>query len=115
MATSALPVDVQRVNVTAVGVVQADPPPYDNTHTVEIYNRGATAIRFTFGDPTGLLPDYGGITVAPGAAYRCPLGTAAFRPGGRFALGTYNLIFNGAVANPDIEVHYFNGAGPVQP
>lgn len=113
MAISSDPIVICRVQTTAVSQVQADPAPYDNTNTIEVYNRGVVSIRFTakLYVAGARIADYAGITVPAGASYRWPIGTLFNRPCPAFVIDDYNMLLDSDVANPDIEVHYFNSSG----
>ena len=116
MATTHEDITVSRVQIPVPGTsVAADPAPFENTNTIEIYNRGATAIRFKTGVAGTTIADYQGITVAPGVAYRWPCGSAIYRPGARYDLVNRALIFDSDAPNLDVEVHYFNGSGSQSP
>ena len=64
MAISINTLDSQRVQVAAPGTsIAANPQPYENTHTIVVFNRGARVITVGIGTAGGAIAVGGGTEV----------------------------------------------------
>jgi len=113
MAISTNTFDNQRVQVAAPGTsVAANPQPYENTHTVIIYNRGANVVRVAIGTAGGAIAIGGGVEIPVGGAVTLAIGTVTNRAGGNFDAPARVLIFDAVVGAGDCVVTYLNSIGP---
>ena len=114
MAISTNTLDSQRVQVAAPGTsVAANPQPYDNTHTLVIYNRGTKVLTVGIGTAGGAIAVGAGTEVPVGGAITLAIGTNVNRAGGNFDAPGRVLIFDGAAGGPsDCIVTYLNSTGP---
>jgi hypothetical protein len=64
------------VQVAAAGTsVAASPQPYENTHTLIVYNRGAAVIRVAIGTAGGAIAIGGGVEIPAAGAITLAIGT----------------------------------------
>lgn len=112
MAISTNTMDSQRVQVAAPGTsVAANPQPYDNTHTLIVYNRGANVIRVGVGTAGGALAIGGGVEIPGAGAITLAIGTNVNRAGGNFDAGR-QLIFDASGGAADCILTFLNSIGP---
>lgn len=112
MATSKNTVDFQRVQVAAAGTsVNLSPQPYDNTHTVIFYNRGANPLLISFGVAGGTIAPGAGADLPVGAALTWALGSVTARPG---AVATA-IIIDSVGGAGDCSVQFVNSTQQVGP
>lgn len=113
MATSTNTMDSQRVQIPAPGfAVAANPQPYDNTHTIIIFNRGAKTLTVGIGTAGGAIAVGGGTEIPASGAITLAIGTVSTRAGGNFDPPGRVLIFDGAAgAIGDCIVTYLNSTG----
>jgi len=106
--------DNQRVQVAAPGTsVAANPQPYENTHTIVVYNRGARVITVGIGTAGGAIAVGGGTEVPVGGAITLAIGTNTNRAGGNFDPPGRVLIIDGAAGGgSDCILTYLNSIGP---
>jgi len=114
MAISTNTLDSQRVQVAAPGTsVAANPQPFDNTHTIVVYNRGARVITVGIGTAGGAIAVGGGTEVPVGGAITLAIGTNTNRAGGNFDPPGRVLIIDGAAGGgSDCLLTYLNSIGP---
>jgi len=115
MAISTNTVDFQRVQVAAPGTsVAASPQPYDNTHTVVFFNRGANTVRIGLGTPGGAIVIGGGAELPANASLTWSIGTIVNRAGGEF-LSSQRIIIDSVGGAGDVVIQYFNSTLAVSP
>ena len=104
--------DNQRVQVAAPGTsVAANPQPYENTHTLIVYNRGANPLRVAIGTPGGAIAIGAGLEVPASGAVTLAIGTNVNRAGGNFDVGR-ELIFDASGGAGDCVLTFLNSIGP---
>ena len=105
--------DSLRVQVAAPGTsVAANPQPFDNTHTVIIYNRGTKVITVAIGTAGGAIAIGGGLEIPASGAITLAIGTNTNRAGGNFDFPARVLIFDATGGAGDCIVTYLNAIGP---
>ena len=113
MAISTNTFDSLRVQVAAPGTsVAATPQPYENTHTIMAYNRGANVIRVAIGAAGGAIAIGGGVEIPAAGAVTLAVGTVTNRAGGNFDAPARVLIFDATGGAGDCVVTYLNSIGP---
>jgi hypothetical protein len=104
--------DSQRVQVAAPGTsVAASPQPYENTHTLIIYNRGANPLRVAIGTAGGAIAVGGGTEVPAAGAITLAIGTNTNRAGGNFDPPGRVLIFDATGGAGDCILTFINSIG----
>lgn len=112
MAISTNTLDSQRVQVAAPGTsVAANPQPYENTHTVIIYNRGTNVVRVAIGTAGGAIAIGSGLEVPAAGAITLAIGTNVNRAGGNFDTGR-QLIVDASGGAGDCILTFINSIGP---
>jgi len=112
MAISTNTLDSQRVQVAAPGTsVAASPQPYENTHTLVVYNRGANVVRVAIGTAGGAIAIGGGTEIPASGAITLAIGTSTNRAGGNFDAPGRVLIFDATGGAGDCIVTYLNSIG----
>jgi hypothetical protein len=113
MAISTNTLDVQRVQVAAPGTsVALNPQPYENTHTLVIYNRGTNVIRVGTGTAGGAIAVGAGTEIPASGALTLAIGTVTNRAGGNFDAGR-QLIVDSSGGAGDCIITFLNSIGPV--
>jgi hypothetical protein len=113
MAISTNTMDSQRVQVAAPGTsVAANPQPYENTHTLLVYNRGGNVIRVAIGTAGGAIAIGAGVEIPASSAITLAIGTTTNRAGGNFDPPGRVLVFDAAGGAGDAVVTYLNSIGP---
>lgn len=112
MAVSTNTIDFQRVQVAVAGVsVALSPQPFDNTHTVIFYNRGANPLIIGYGVAGGPIPPGSGADLPVGAALTWAVGTLQSRPGAVSRL----IIVDSVGGAGDVSVQLVNSISQVGP
>ena len=105
--------DSQRVQVAVPGTsVAASPQPYDNTHTLIVYNRGLTVIRVAIGAAGGTIAIGGGVEIPAAGAITLAIGTNVNRAGGNFDPPARILVVDSSGGAGDCVITYLNSVGP---
>lgn len=113
MAISTNTFDSLRVQVAAPGTsVAANPQPYENTHTILIYNRGANVVRIAIGTAGGAIAIGGGVEVPASSAVTLAIGTNVNRAGGNFDAPARILVVDSSGGAGDVVLTYLNSIGP---
>lgn len=113
MAISTNTMDSQRVQVAAPGTsVAASPQPYENTHTLIVYNRGTKTITVGIGTAGGAIAVGGGTEVPAAGAITLSIGTNTNRAGGNFDPPGRVLIFDATGGAGDCILTFINSIGP---
>ena len=112
MAISTNTLDSQRVQVAAPGTsIAANPQPYENTHTIIAYNRGANVVRVAIGTAGGAIAIGGGVEIPSSGAITLAIGTNVNRAGGNFDTGR-QLIVDASGGAGDCVLSFINSIGP---
>lgn len=112
MATSKNTVDFQRVQVAGAGTsVALATQPYDNTHTVIFFNRGANPLLISYGVAGGAIAPGAGADLPVGAALTWALGAVTSRPGGPAS----TIIVDSVGGAGDCSVQFINATQQVGP
>jgi hypothetical protein len=111
MAISVNTFDSVRVQIAVPGTsVAASPQPYDNTHTLVIYNRGTKTILVAIGTAGGAIAIGGGVEIPATGALTLAVGTNVNRAGGNFDLGR-QIIVDAVGGAGDCVITYLNSTG----
>lgn len=114
MAIATVDVVFQRVQVAVPGTsVALAIQPYDNTHTIIFYNRGANAVLISLGAAGGPIAVGGGADLPVGAALTWALGAVSYRPGPLFSSAP--IIIDSVGGAGDVSVQMIQAIPQVGP
>lgn len=106
------------VVTTGAATATLAPQPGDNCHTIIVYNQdGTNSALFGFVGTATALTTANSVIVPAGSAVTLRIGTAKYRPIGRFG-GVSNIVMrvkNNGAGTPILSVQFLNSTGDTAP